>query len=286
MRSQLRGHGFNSFSILGVAYITRHSLVKSIGEGRKKRQMVPNIAYFCAMVLRNHCTGHCSGLYGKYRIPVRGRGVVLALGEAGRHPAVLLFGDCRAVQCMDSCGGGLLAAMRCSYSVFLGRHPVSPWLQYTERILVYTTAIDSHRVCIRADQYASTCTRAYAQPFTCLLSLPQQPAHWVTPGLSRVPKKGDHFCFRTTFGTPKTCFSTGVGVRDLRVCVPKLARSDVPNGKFWFFHDALIILNIHKWGKFFQTNFLSTDQLRAPSRVGHQNFFSGFSPIFETSTKI
>ena len=29
----------NSFSILGVAYITRHSLVKSIGEGRKKRQM-------------------------------------------------------------------------------------------------------------------------------------------------------------------------------------------------------------------------------------------------------
>ena len=29
----------NSFSILAVAYITRHSLVKSIGEGRKKRQM-------------------------------------------------------------------------------------------------------------------------------------------------------------------------------------------------------------------------------------------------------
>ena len=29
----------NSFSILGVADITRHSLVKSIGEGRKKRQM-------------------------------------------------------------------------------------------------------------------------------------------------------------------------------------------------------------------------------------------------------
>ena len=29
----------NSFSILGVAYITRHSLVKSIGEGRKKREM-------------------------------------------------------------------------------------------------------------------------------------------------------------------------------------------------------------------------------------------------------
>ena len=29
----------NSFSIRGVAYITRHSLVKSIGEDRKKRQM-------------------------------------------------------------------------------------------------------------------------------------------------------------------------------------------------------------------------------------------------------
>ena len=29
----------NSFSILGVVYIARHSLVKSTGEGRKKRQM-------------------------------------------------------------------------------------------------------------------------------------------------------------------------------------------------------------------------------------------------------
>ena len=35
---------------------------------------MPNIAYFCAMVLRTHCTGHCSGLYGKYGIPVRGGG--------------------------------------------------------------------------------------------------------------------------------------------------------------------------------------------------------------------
>ena len=33
---------------------------------------MPNIAYFCAMDLRTHCTGHCSGLYGKYGIPVRG----------------------------------------------------------------------------------------------------------------------------------------------------------------------------------------------------------------------
>ena len=36
---------------------------------------MPNIAYFCAMVLRTQCTGHCSGLYGKYGIPVRGGGV-------------------------------------------------------------------------------------------------------------------------------------------------------------------------------------------------------------------
>ena len=35
---------------------------------------MPNIAYFCAMVLRTQCTGHCSGLYGKYGIPVRGGG--------------------------------------------------------------------------------------------------------------------------------------------------------------------------------------------------------------------
>ena len=35
---------------------------------------MPNIAYFCAMVLRTHCTGHCSGLYGKYGIPVQGVG--------------------------------------------------------------------------------------------------------------------------------------------------------------------------------------------------------------------
>ena len=38
---------------------------------------MPNIAYFCAMVLRTHCTGHCSGLYGKYGIPVRGVGCIL-----------------------------------------------------------------------------------------------------------------------------------------------------------------------------------------------------------------
>ena len=42
----------NSFSILGVAYITRHSMVKSIGEGRKRDKWVPNNAYFCAMVLK------------------------------------------------------------------------------------------------------------------------------------------------------------------------------------------------------------------------------------------
>ena len=39
---------------------------------RKRDKWVPNIAYFCAMVLRTHCMGHCSGLYGKYGIPVRG----------------------------------------------------------------------------------------------------------------------------------------------------------------------------------------------------------------------
>ena len=38
----------------------------------------PNIAYFCALVLRTHCAGDCSVLYGKYGIPVRGRGVAKA----------------------------------------------------------------------------------------------------------------------------------------------------------------------------------------------------------------
>ena len=41
---------------------------------------MPNIAYFCAMVLRTHCTGHCSGLCGKYGIPVRGGGGGWACG--------------------------------------------------------------------------------------------------------------------------------------------------------------------------------------------------------------
>ena len=48
---------------------------------------MPNIAYFCAMVLRTHCTGHCSGLYGKYGIPVRGGGGCTggAYDNAGLH---------------------------------------------------------------------------------------------------------------------------------------------------------------------------------------------------------
>ena len=45
---------------------------------------MPNIACFRAMVLRTHCTGHCSGLYGKHGIPVRG-GVLLVPGQAPLH---------------------------------------------------------------------------------------------------------------------------------------------------------------------------------------------------------
>ena len=57
-------------------------------------------------------------------------------------------------------------------------------------------------------------------------------------------------------------------------------------------HNALIILNIHKWGKIFFSKKMS-HQLRLPSakvrprsRVGSQNVFLCFSPIFEFSTKI
>ena len=52
----------------------------SKGRGGKRDKWVPNIAYFCAMVLRTHCMGHCLGLYGKYGIPVRGGGGGVALG--------------------------------------------------------------------------------------------------------------------------------------------------------------------------------------------------------------
>ena len=59
-------------------------------------------------------------------------------------------------------------------------------------------------------------------------------------------------------------------------------------------HDALIILNIHKWGDIvFKSNLFSTHQLRAPTaprsdpevESGVKNFFLGFSPIFEFSKK-
>ena len=49
----------NSFSILGVAR-----------EGRDK--WVPNIAYFCDMVPRTQCMGHCTGQIGDSGIPIRG----------------------------------------------------------------------------------------------------------------------------------------------------------------------------------------------------------------------
>ena len=53
-------------------------------------------------------------------------------------------------------------------------------------------------------------------------------------------------------------------------------------------HDALIILNIHKWGKKFPpiSSGLPVAKVCLGGQVAGPNFFSCFPPIFEFSTKI
>ena len=70
----------NSFSILGVAYITRHSLVKSIEEGRKKRQMG---ALYCLFLWY----GSENPLYGPLFGAVRGIRDSRTGGGGGLHMA-------------------------------------------------------------------------------------------------------------------------------------------------------------------------------------------------------
>ena len=58
---------------------TLQGIVWSRAQGRagKRDKWVPNIAYFCGMVLGTHRTGHCAGRNGEFGIPVRGEGCEL-----------------------------------------------------------------------------------------------------------------------------------------------------------------------------------------------------------------
>ena len=55
---------------------------------------MPNTANFCGMVLRAHCTGHCSEQYGEYGIPVRGGGGLYNLGQYFSLPVPCGCTDC------------------------------------------------------------------------------------------------------------------------------------------------------------------------------------------------